>query len=228
MAAQKYFRPALFKFLKDLKANNDRDWFNANKPRYEREVKEASVRFISDFGPHLAKISEHFRADPRPVGGSLFRIYRDTRFSKDKTPYKTHVGIHFRHELAKSAHAPGFYLHLEPGSAFLGAGIWRPEPKVAQKIREAIVEDPARWKRIKGRKAFQSFRLEGDSLKRPPRGVDPEHPLMEDLKRKDFMAITDLSQKSATSDAFMKEFSAGCRGVAPLVEFICDALDVPF
>ena len=229
MPSEAYFRPQLFRFLKDLKANNDRDWFQANKPRYEKEVKEAAIRFISDFGPHLSKISEHFRADPRPVGGSLFRIYRDTRFSKDKTPYKTHVGIHFRHEAAKSAHAPGFYLHLEPGSAFLGAGIWRPEPKVAYTIRDAILEDPDRWKRILRRKAFrESFRLEGDSLKRPPRGVDPEHPLIEDLKRKDFMAITDLTQKSATSADFMKEFTAGCRGVAPLVEFICDAVGVPF
>jgi len=229
MPSAPYFSPRLFTFLKDLKANNERDWFNANKPRYEKEVKEAAVRFISDFAPHLAKISPHFRADPRPVGGSLFRIYRDTRFSKDKTPYKTHVGIHFRHELAKTAHAPGFYLHLEPGSAFLGAGIWKPEPKVAQLIREAIVEDPDRWKRLLKRKAFrESFELAGDSLKRPPKGVDADHPLMDDLKRKDFMAVSDLTQKSATSRDFMKEFAANCRGVAPLVEYICDALGVPF
>ena len=163
------------------------------------------------------------------MGGSLFRIYRDTRFSKDKSPYKTHVGIHFRHEAAKSAHAPGFYLHLEPGSVFLGAGIWRPESKVAGAIREAIVEDPDRWKKIKRRKAFkESFELTGDSLKRPPRGVTPEHPLLEDLKRKDFIAITKLSQKAVTSSDFMKEFAKRCRGVAPLVEFICDALNVPY
>ena len=229
MPSTAYFRPQLFTFLKELKANNERDWFNANKHRYERDIKDAAVRFISDFGPHLAKISPRFRADPRPVGGSLFRIYRDTRFSKDKSPYKTHVGIHFRHEAAKSAHAPGFYLHLEPGSVFLGAGIWRPESKVAGAIREAIVEDPDRWKKIKRRKAFkESFELTGDSLKRPPRGVTPEHPLLEDLKRKDFIAITKLSQKAVTSSDFMKEFAKRCRGVAPLVEFICDALNVPY
>jgi len=229
MATTPYFSSKLFTFLKDLKANNDRDWFNDNKPRYEKEVKEAAVRFISDFAPQLGKISPHFRADPRPVGGSLFRIYRDTRFAKDKTPYKTHVGIHFRHELAKTAHAPGFYLHLEPASAFVGAGIWRPEPKVAQLIRQAIVDDPDRWKKIMKRKAFrESFSLSGDSLKRPPKGVEPDHPLIDDLKRKDFIAISDLTQKSATSSDFMKQFTASCRGVAPLVEFICDALSVPY
>src|SRR5919108_6356028 len=139
------FGPELFSFLRDLKEHNDRDWFNANKDRYENDLLEPALAFIEDFGLRLPAISPYLVADARRQGGSLFRIYRDTRFSKDKSPYKTHAGIYFRHELAKSAHAPGFYLHLEPGQVFLGAGIWRPDTEPLAQIRTAIAEDPDRW-----------------------------------------------------------------------------------
>lgn len=223
-----HFRPALFTFLKDLAANNDREWFKENKGRYERHVKEASIRFITDFAPHLKKVSPHFSADPRPVGGSLFRIYRDTRFSKDKTPYKTHVGIHFKHENAKNVHAPGFYLHIEPKGSFLGLGIWRPETAAAVKIRQAIVDDATRWGRILKRKSWADFTLEGESLKRPPRGFDPEHRFIEDLKRKDFIAFMPLTQSTITSPKLLSEVAAGCKKGGAFVEFLCDALGAPF
>src|SRR5918996_1661223 len=154
------FGPELFRFLRDLEANNDRTWFNANKDRYEREVRDPALDFVEDFAPRLAEISQHFVADPRPSGGSLFRIHRDTRFSKDKSPYKTHVGIHFRHELAKHAHTPGFYLHLQPGSVFVGVGIWHPDPPALLRIREAIAGDPSAWRRAT---ADGSLRLGGDT-----------------------------------------------------------------
>src|SRR5262245_12111639 len=198
------FSPALFTYRRDLKKNNDRDWFKANKARYDEAVLEPALAFIEDFEPHLHAISSHFVADPRPVGGSLFRIYRDTRFSKDKSPYKTHTGIHFRHELAKSAHAPGFYLHLEPGQVFLGAGIWRPDREPLAQIRTAIAEDPDRWKRTTRAKAFAGlYELGGDSLKRAPAGFDPEHPLLDELRRKDFIAVRTLSDKDACSRGFL-------------------------
>ena len=223
-----HFKPALFTFLRDLAANNDRDWFDANKPRYQTQVKEASIRFITDFAPHLAKVSKHFNADPRPVGGSLFRIYRDTRFSKDKTPYNTHVGIHFRHENAKDVHAPGFYLHLEPKESFLGVGIWHPDTAAAGKIRQAIVDDSARWGRLLKRKSWTDFNFVGDSLKRPPRGFDPDHPFIDDLKRKDFIALTSFPQFSVTSPNFLGDGAAGCKKGSAVVEFLCDALGAPF
>ncbi len=227
--ADPYFRPALFTFLKELAANNERTWFQANKPRYEKHVKEAAFRFITDFGPRLEQISPHFRADPRPVGGSLFRIYRDTRFSKDKSPYKTHVGIHFRHEAAKDAHAPGFYLHLEPSGCFMGAGIWHPDGKTLASIRGALDERPADWKKALSRSAFKrDFRLAGDSLKRPPRGFDAEHPLIDDLKRKDFIAVHEMPRKDVTASGFLTQFAARCRSAAPLVEYLCEAVGVPF
>ena len=100
--SQVSFGPELFAFLAELELNNNREWFGANRHRYEEHLLEPALAFIEDFAPRLQKISPHFRADARPSGGSLFRIYRDTRFSKDKSPYKTHVGLHFRHERAKT------------------------------------------------------------------------------------------------------------------------------
>ena len=87
-----YFTDEFFRFLRELKKNNNREWFQANKQRYEKEVRDPALQFIADFAPHLKKINSHFLADPRPNGGSLFRIYRDIRFSADKSPYKTHLG----------------------------------------------------------------------------------------------------------------------------------------
>ncbi len=224
-----YFTPALFKFLRELRANNNRDWFQANKGRYEASVKDPALHFISEFGPHLAKISPHFSADPRPVGGSLFRIYRDVRFSKDKSPYKTAVGIQFRHKTGRDAHAPGFYLHLEPGEVFAAAGMWHPDGPSLKAIRDAIVADPARWKRVLGRKTFkEGFELGGDSLKRPPRGYDPEHPLVDDLRRKDFIAYTGLTQKEVTGAGFPQALAGRYRQTSAFVSFLCDAVGADF
>jgi uncharacterized protein (TIGR02453 family) len=224
-----HFTTALFKFLGDLAKHNDRDWFKANKSRYEEHLLEPALRFIGDFGPHLRKLSKHFVADPRPVGGSLFRIHRDTRFSKDKTPYKTHVGIHFRHESAKNAYAPGFYLHLAPEECFLAMGLWMPETAVAHSIRTAIADDPKAWKHAVGASSFKrSFSLGGDKLARPPRGFDKDHPLVEDLKRKSFIASTSLARAQVTGARLPSDLGKACKTGAPLVKFICGALRIPF
>ena len=222
-------RPALFRFHKDLAANNTREWFQANKGRYEDEVRGPALELIGAIGPHLAKVSEHILADPRPVGGSLFRLHRDVRFSKDKSPYKDHTGIHFRHEAGKSAHAPGYYLHLQPGLVFVGLGIWHPDTATQRKIRQAILDDPAGWKKAtRGKRFTDTWRLDGESLKRPPQGVDKDHPLIEDLKRKDFCATVDLKQKDVTTAGFEKRFGDFAKRGAPMMKFLCDALGMPF
>lgn len=224
-----YFTSATFDFLTELAANNNRDWFAANKPRYEGDVKAPALRFISDFGPRLARIGPRFRADPRANGGSLFRIYRDTRFSRDKSPYKIHTGIHFRHEAAKDAHAPGYYLHLEPGSVFVGCGIWRPAGPALRKIREAIDEDPDAWLRASRDEGFQaSFELEGDSLVRAPKGFSVDHPLIVDLRRKDFIGVAHLSEEAVSSEGFLDEFTRLCRDAAPFQRWLCGALGVGY
>jgi uncharacterized protein (TIGR02453 family) len=227
VAKKGHFTRKTFAFLRDLAENNNRDWFNANKGRYEEDVKGPALDFIQDFTAPLAKLSPHFKADPRTVGGSLFRIYRDTRFSKDKSPYKTYTGIQFRHGMGKDAHAPGFYLHLEPKQCFAGFGIWRPDGKTLKSIRESIVEDPKGWKKAISGAAFKrKLELSGDRLIRHPRGFDPDHPLIEDLKRKDFVGFAKLSQKAVTDPGFLKDYAAYCRAGLPLVAFLCNALDL--
>jgi uncharacterized protein (TIGR02453 family) len=228
-AKQTSFGPELFSFLADLRENNDREWFAANKDRYEEHLLEPALAFIDAFAPRLQKISPHFRADARPSGGSLFRIYRDTRFSKDKSPYKTNVGIHFRHEQAKDRYAPGFYLHIGPGEAFAGGGIWHPPTGDATAVREAIVADPQRWRRATRTGRFaKRLELRGDSLKRVPSWADAEHPFAADLKRKDFFASTRLSETDVVAPGFVDEYARICRAASPLQQFLCDALDVPY
>jgi uncharacterized protein (TIGR02453 family) len=225
MSSGAHFKSSFFKFLRELAANNDRDWFKANKSRYETLVREPLLRFITDFKPLVAKVSLHIVADPRPLGGSMFRIHRDTRFSKDKSPYKTAASAQFRHKKGRDVHAPGFYLHLEPGRVFAAAGIWRPDSKSLRRIREAMVADPTRWKRILGAKAFRdTFVLEGDSLKRAPKGFDPDHPLIEDLRRKDFIAVRHLTQKAVCSPGFLDEFVKTCRASSDFMAFLARAL----
>ena len=224
-----HFTPATFTFLTELADNNNREWFRANKSRYDGDVKEPALAFISDFAPHLAGISTRFRADPRANGGSLFRIYRDTRFSKDKRPYKTHTGIHFRHEAAKDAHAPGFYLHLQPGQVFAGAGIWRPGGPALRSIREAIDEDPGAWLRASGDERFRaSFELTGDSLIRAPKGFSVDHPLIGDLRRKDFIGVARLDESTVLADGFLTRFAALCHDAAPFQRWLCGAIGVPW
>ena len=225
-ATMRSFGPELFRFLRDLKTHNDRGWFAANKDRYEDEVRGPALDFVADVAPQLERVSPHFVADPRPSGGSLFRIHRDTRFAKDKSPYKTYVGIQFRHELGKDAHAPGFYLHLEPKAVFVGAGIWHPDQATLARIREAIAADPTAWRRATGDP--KRFRLAGESLKRAPAGFDPAHPLIEDLKRKDFICVASLSERDVCAPGFVDAFVHMCRDASPLVRFLCAALDAPF
>ena len=229
MPATRHFTPATFAFLRDLGANNNRDWFKANKDRYEETLREPALQFIRDFEPHLERISPHFRADDRRSGGSLFRIYRDVRFSRDKSPYKTYTGVQFHHAAGKDAHAPGFYLHLQPRGVFMGTGIWHPDSPTLAKIRSAIVDDPDGWRDTIDDTAFrQRYELEGDSLKRPPRGFPADHPLIEDLKRKDFIAVQRMSQKAVTGGGFLERFAADCAAGSGLVEFLCDAIGVAF
>jgi uncharacterized protein (TIGR02453 family) len=224
------FSPQLFAFLRELARNNDREWFAANKARYAAEVQEPALAFVEDIGLRLPdEVSRHFVADTRTTGGSLFRIYRDTRFSKDKTPYKTHVGIQFRHERSRDVHAPGFYLHLEPGSVFLACGTWHPDRDTLHAIRSAIATRPARWEAIVGDPEFaRSFRLAGEALKRPPAGFDRGHPLIEDIKRKDFVAIADLSEAEAVGGGFLSRFLALCADAGEFMRFLCGAARVPF
>lgn len=212
-----YFDKATFDFLKDLAKHNDRAWFNANKERYEQDVRDPFLEFIANASVPLRKISSSLVADPRPVGGSMFRIYRDVRFSKDKSPYKTHVSAHFRSG-TKGSSGPGYYLHIEPGECWIGGGIWQPDPELLSNIRHRIVEKPADWKKVASK-----ISEHGDSLKRPPAGFDPAHPLIEDIKRKSFTGGAILSDKQVLSSDFMNTFIKSCKDIEPLMKFLAAA-----
>lgn len=218
-----YFTPETFVFLKQLKRNNNREWFAKNKARYEECVMKPALGFIAAFAPHLEKISPHLVADARPTRGSLFRIYRDTRFSHDKRPYKTQVGMHFFHDKGKDAHAPGFYLHIEPGQCFAGGGIWHPDNAALTKIRTAIVRQPEEWAKCRGKLSAMA-----DKLKKPPRGFPPDHRFIEDLKLKSFIGSVQLEDEDVCGSHFLREFTAECKKMAPLVEFTAKALGLKF
>ncbi len=223
-----HFTPATLGFLRDLATNNDRAWFEAERSRYDRDVRDAAFEFIEDVGMRLPEVAPHLTAQAKTVGGSLFRIHRDTRFGKDKTPYKTNTGVHFRHERAKDVHAPGAYVHIEPAASFLGVGIWRPETAMQYAIRDHIVEHPAAWTAAIDAAAASGLVPAGDSLKRPPKGIDPEHPLIVDLKRKDFILTTDLTDDEITSGDFLDRFEDRLRAAGPFMSFVCAAIGVPY
>ena len=218
------------RFFKELKNNNNREWFAENKLRYKQSIVVPLCDFIVAMGPRLEKISNCYVADGRANGGSMFRIYRDVRFSKDKRPYKEHAACHFRHEAGKDAHAPGFYLHIEPDEVRIGGGIWMPPNTHLDKIRQAIVEKPQQWKKITGSVTFKKYfnSVMGDGLKRPPRGFDKEHPLIEDLKRKSFFAMHKVAVKEIYTPQFIVEVERTFKALSPMLEFLTLALDLPY
>jgi uncharacterized protein (TIGR02453 family) len=229
MPAQAPFSPALFRFLRELARHNEREWFQANKARYDEEVRLPALRFVASFAKPLEGLSRHLIADPRPVGGSLFRIHRDVRFAKDKSPYKTHVGIHFRHAGGSDVHAVGLYLHLEPGQVFAAAGVWHPDRPTLERIRKALVGDPAAWRRAVSGRAFRAtWELSGDSLRRVPRGYDPEHPLADHLRRKDFVAHVSFREADACAPSFPARLERAWQGSTPLMRFLARALELPW
>lgn len=224
-----YFGAGTFRFLRALARHNERDWFLAHKPDYEAQLRQPFLRLIADLQPDLAAISPHYRADPRPAGGSLFRIHRDTRFANDKTPYKTWSGARFFHERSRQVPAPSFYLHIEPGACFLGAGVWHPEPETQRKIRGFLLDNPSGWKAaVQSAKFRRKFALTGDTLVRPPRGFPPDHELIDDLKRKDFVAGMPLDDDVVLGPRLRQSVAAGFAGLAPLVDYLCAALDLEF
>jgi uncharacterized protein (TIGR02453 family) len=221
----RHFSPELFRFLRQLERHNDRDWFARNRERYEADVRGPMLRFISDAAAPLARVSTAINADPRPTGGSMFRIWRDTRFSKNKTPFKTHAAAQFRHRAGRDAHAPCFYLHLEPGNVFFAAGIWHPDADALKAIRRGILENGNLWKKITRARAFRSACYwDGDSAKRTPLGIDPAHPLIEDLLRKDFTVVADASEREAVRGDFLDRFVRFCRAVSGLNAFLARSL----
>ncbi|MEW6163496.1 MAG: DUF2461 domain-containing protein [Pseudomonadota bacterium] len=224
-----FFSTATFRFLENLAEHNDRAWFEAHKDEYEDCVRGPALDYIRAMAPLLADFAPEFRADARKLGGSLMRVYRDTRFARDKTPYKTNVGIQFRHALGKDVHAPGFYLHVAPEECFLGVGSWHPDADLLGRMRDLIVAKPERWRAARDDPGFAGvWQLVGDSLTRPPRGYAADHPEIDDLRRKDFIGLAGLTRKEVCGARLADLSAARFAAAAPFMRFLCEAAGVRY
>jgi uncharacterized protein (TIGR02453 family) len=156
------------------------------------------------------------------------RVYRDTRFSPDKTPYKTNVGIQFRHAQGRDVHAPGYYFHIDPDNAFIGAGMWRPHPDALRAIRADIDEKRRAWAAVRKDKSLERFDWPGEALKRPPRGYDAGHPHLDDLKRKSFILTRYFDLEELYEDNIVDRVTRNFKAAESLMRFLCKANGAPF
>ncbi|MDA1265912.1 MAG: DUF2461 domain-containing protein [Planctomycetota bacterium] len=224
------FTSDLARFLEELDKNNNKPWFEQNKGRFQENVQGPLLDFLLEITPKVRALSPHILVEPKPAGGSLMRVYRDVRFSKDKSPYNTHMSFVLRHEEGKKSPAPGFFFRVDTQAVHLGAGVWHPEKEALAAIREAIVADPRAWKRARDNKKFRERygELAGESLKRPPKGFDPEHALVEDLKRKDLVGFHTLPLSSLTKPTILGEVVDSYKVAKPLMVFLTGAMGLAY
>ncbi|MDE3058470.1 MAG: DUF2461 domain-containing protein [Bacteroidota bacterium] len=211
-------------FLQKLKRNNNREWFEKHKPDYETFVKLPMQSLIASLQPHFDRFAPEFDANPKR---SLFRIYRDIRFSKDKTPYKTHAAAHFvLRGKPKGIEGSGYYLHIEPGEVFLGGGIYMPDNDQLKKIRLALAANSGNFLAIIENKNFKKRfgKLEGEHLQRVPQGYEPGHPMAEWLKMKQFFVGVSLPEQKCFSKSFPEIIAGIFEKAAPLVRFLNEAM----
>ncbi len=225
-----YFSDAGFKFLRGLARHNDKAWFNDHRQQYEDHVRQPFLRLIGDLQPGLAGISQHFRADTRGVGGSLFRIHRDARFSSDKSPYKTWQGARLFHARRREVAAPSFYIHLQPGGCFVGAGLWHPESDTQRRIRQFIFDNPGSWKKAAhDPKLRRRFSLDdSETLVRPPRGFPADFEFIDDLKHRNWVFLRALDDAAMTGPRLRTTLEADLATLGPFVDYLCAALDLEF
>lgn len=226
----RYFTDETLDFLEDLAVFNEREWFQANRDRYEDHVRTPMLELITDLREPVAlRVSPHLVCDPRKQGGSMFRINRDTRFSADKSPYKTHVAAALRHEDSAQIHgAPSLYLQIAPGQCMLGAGVYRPPTDVLTAIRNQMVEDADSWVATRDAVVAAGWQPIGDSLKRAPKGFDPDHPIIEDLRRTTFAVMRPLTDRQVTGSKLLDLSVERWAQVAPYLGWLCGAMGVPF
>jgi len=211
-------------FMKRLKRNNNRPWFEKHKTEYERFVKLPMQSLIAALQPHFERFAPEFEVHPKK---SLFRIYRDVRFSKDKTPYKTHAAAHFvLRGKPKGVEGSGYYLHIEPGEVFLGGGIYMPDGDQLKKIRKAIAGQPEQFLSIVGQKNFKKVfgKLQGEKLQRVPQGYEADHPMAEWLKHKQFFVWVEWAETRCLREKFVDDVAGNFESATSMVRFLNEAM----
>jgi uncharacterized protein (TIGR02453 family) len=205
-----YFSERSFKFLRALARHNDREWFHAHKQDYEQYVRAPFLALITDLAPAV--------------------LHRDTRFSGDKAPYKLWQGARLFHARSREVEAPSFYLHLQPGNCFIGAGLWHPEPENLRRIRQFIVDNPGSWAATAHAKAFRKrFDLDdSEMLVRQPRGYPADFAHLDDLRRKNYVAIRVIDDATMTGPRLLSTLSKDLQQLGPFMDYLCAALDLEF
>jgi uncharacterized protein (TIGR02453 family) len=223
------FTPASLRFFKGLAKNNNKPWFEAHRDEYESEVREPMRALIGEVNAHLARFAPEMGGDPKR---SMFRINRDIRFSKDKSPYKTNAGCWFNHKSASTKvggeaneGSAGFYFHLQPGKSFVGAGLWMPPRPQLDKLREAIADDPRGFDRMaQGLKKYGGLSEEHGMLKRMPRGFAEDHPAGRYLRLQSFTCGCPIRDSQLTDAKLPAVIAREFRGMLPLVRWLNKAL----
>jgi uncharacterized protein (TIGR02453 family) len=213
------FPPEMIRFFRSLKRNNRRDWFQPRKHLYEQHVKAPMLDLVTALNGELVKFAPQFVTDPNKA---LFRIYRDIRFSADKTPYKTHAAASFWRRGADHTGAGGFYFSVSHDQIEIAGGIYHPSPETMLLVRSHIVENYPELRRILANKKARKLvgELQGDELTRAPKGFDPQHPALDLIKKKDWILDVALDSSVATTPRLYREILDRFRAMAPLIEFL--------
>lgn len=208
--------PDLFSFFSKLKQNNNRDWFQSNKAEFK--LLEGQVKLF------MKEIEQNLQIHDKIEKAKMFRIYRDVRFSKNKTPYKTHFGLAFHRE--KPALRGGYYLHLEPENSFLGVGFWAPEKEDLQRIRKELEIDAEEYCQIMDNKAFKKHwgSLSGEEVKTAPKGFSKEHPNIDLIKKKQHVFIKNFSDQEVLSSDFIRVIDTHFQNIRPFFDYMSHVL----
>jgi uncharacterized protein (TIGR02453 family) len=220
--------PESLRFLDDLAKHNDKRWFEANRNRCERDLLAPARALVERFCEEIGAVFPQITGSTNTAGGSLTRLHRDVRFSTDKRPFHTHIGMRFWHRQGPKAEVPGFFLRVDPAQLLMGTGLHQPGPVVLDRIRRAIDRDQKGWERAVRDQAFRRAwgGLEGESLKRVPAPFAADHPCADDLKRKDFTAFIRLPAEAVTKAGFVKGAVKNWETSKPLMFFLCRAMNL--
>lgn len=211
-------------FLRDLKQNNEREWFQPRKPVYDEKLRGPLLELVAAVNDELKRFAPDYRTEPSKA---VYRIYRDTRFGDDKTPYKTHAAASFHHRSLGKHVSGGFYFHFSPTEFLVGGGLWKPGSKELLAIRRRISDDPDALRSVLANRSFRKLlgEMSGEQLKRPPKGFSADDPALDLLLYKQFLASAQLDPKLIETPKALREITKRFEAIAPMVEYLNSAIE---